>query len=247
VCGLPDATNSGPRPGVALRPSGSIVISKSGTVVSGLDISGTVKITASHVVLRDCRIRPSGGYAAIAVSYTGVANVLISHVEIDGADHTPSVPGIVGAGFTVDAANIHGTGDAIDLGSGDVVINSWIHDLWVAPGDHTDGIQSSSGVGMRVEHNTIDAAVPGVNSAVIIGADLGPVDDVLVAGNLLFGGNYTVYAGSDGRFDSGAITIENNRFSTGSQYGACSFRPSSGRAIDFHGNIWDADGSPVIC
>jgi hypothetical protein len=180
----------------------------------------------------------------ISVPYSGVSGVLIDHVEIDGLRTTPSSPGITGAGYTVAFTDIHGTGDGIDLQNDDTVHDSYIHDLYVAPGDHTDGIQSAGGTGSSAIHNTILASCNGCNSAMIIGADLGPIGTFTASNNLLDGGGFTVYAGS-GTYDSGTIIITGNRFGANYSYGLTSFKPSPGRSIRFSGNIDDATGHPL--
>lgn len=244
VCGYPDGSNTGVPAGTALRPSGSLTLSTPGQVVSGLDVSGSITITASNVVLKNSRIRNVRSYAAIIVR-GGVRGVLISHVEVDGGKQTPSVVGITGSGFTAEAVNIHGTADGIDAGSNVVVKNSWIHDLWVAPGDHTDGIQTTGGSNLLIDHNTIIATADRANSAVILGADLGDLSNTTLRNCLLDGGTYTVYAGADPGYDSGVISIIGNRFGSHAQYGPTSFRPSPRRSIIFSGNVWDATGAPL--
>jgi hypothetical protein len=232
---------------MVLNPSGSITISTPGAVVSGADVTGTVTITASDVTLIDSRVRPAPGTTGIAVRYSGVSGVLIDHVEIDGGKSAPTAVGITGSGFTVESANIHGTGDGVDAGSGDVIRDSWIHDLWVGTGDHTDGIQSSGGDGLTITHDTIDARGTGVNSAILLGADLGPLSNTVVNGNLLNGGGFTVYAGSDGTYDSGVIKFTNNRVVRDDNYGPCSFRPSKTGEISQAGNVWDSGFPGAVC
>jgi hypothetical protein len=246
-CGMPGPTTTGVRPGTRLRRVGSVTITTAGSRLAALEIDGTLTIKAPGVRVEDCLIRPRGNAVAVSLPYTGVSGVELVHVEIDGGRQNPSVVGIAGSGFVVDAADIHGTGDAIDAGSNVVVQNSWIHDLVAWSGDHTDGIQSSGGRGLRVVNNTIDALGPATNSAILAGADLGPLDRVVIEHNLLRGGNYTVYAGTGGRFDSGSIRISGNRFGSGYRYGPCSLRPAPGRIIQLSGNVDDATGAPLRC
>jgi len=244
ACGYPDGTNTGVPPGTALRVSGSLTLSTPGQVVTGLDVRGSIVVTASNVVIKNSRVRDVDNDAAIIVR-GNVHGVIISHVEIDGGKQTPSVVGISGSGFTADAVNIHGTADGIDAGDNVVVQNSWIHDLWVAPGDHTDGVQTAGGSNLLIVHDTIDATGAPTNSAVIMGADLGDLSNTQLRDCLLDGGTYTVYAGADPGNSSGIITIANNRYGDHAQYGPNSFRASPDGAIVFTGNVWDASGAPL--
>lgn len=249
ACGYPDATNTGVEPGITLKPSGSLTITQSGSVVQNLLITGELDIFANNVTVRNVKIIATGGYHALYTgwSYTGI---VIDHVEIDGRHLNPSVPGLVGGGFTATAVNIHGTGDAIDIGDNVTVKDSYLHDLTVNSGDHTDGVQSTGSNNDLITHCTIDATLPGggvANSALIIGADLSDMGTVNVANNLLGGGNYTIYAGADPGYDSGTINFTNNRFAKNARYGPCSFGPSPGRTIGFTGNVWDATNAPLSC
>jgi hypothetical protein len=174
------------------------------------------------------------------VSYGSQTGVLIDHVEIT----ENGTPGIAGAGFTVNAANIHGTSDGIDVQNNDVVTNSYVHGLIVPTAAHVDSIQSAGGNALLVDHNTFDSACGSCNSAVILGADLGAfTGQQLVENNLLAGGAYTVFAGTGGYNATNMISLVNNRFVNDADYGQCSFNV----AVVFTGNVMDNTGSPLSC
>ncbi len=246
ACGFPDGTNTGVPAGVKLTPSGSITISKAGTVVEGLDITGCVTITASNVTLRNSRVTSTCTNGSIKISWSGVSGVVLDHVELNGQRKVNS-PGIMGSGWTGVALNIYDTEDAIDVGNDVVVRDSYIHDMFVGPGAHVDGVQSTGTKNVRVIHNTIDARGSGTTSAMLFGADLGAMDNIVADNNLLNGGGYTVYAGADPGYDSGSISFTNNRFGRGFAYGPCSFGPSKGRTIGFTGNVWDDTNATLTC
>jgi len=208
-------------------------------------VTGCVSITASNVTFKNSRVRSTCENGTVGVSWSGVSGVVIDHVEIDGQNRDNN-PGLVGSGFTATALNIHNTEDGVDVQTSDVVEDSYIHDLHVGPGAHVDGIQSAGGSNVVVSHNTIDATNPGTNSAIIFGADLGSLSNTVANENVLTGGNFVVYAGTDGQYGSGLISITNNRFGTGS-YGPCSFKPSPGQPIAFGGNVQDASGTALHC
>jgi hypothetical protein len=50
----------------------------------------------------------------------------------------------------------------------------------------------------------------------------------VITNNLLDGGGYTLYAGSDGKYSSGVITITGNRFGDHAGYGECSVKTKGG-------------------
>jgi len=246
-CGYPDGSTTGVPAGVVLRSSGSLTISTPGAVVSGLDVNGCVSITASNVTLKDSYVHGNcGGGAEITTPYDGSATgIVIENVEINGNRTTPSARGISGANFTAIAVNVHDTTDAIDVQNNDFVRDSYIHDLWVASGDHTDGVQSAGGNVARVDHSTIFAGCYTCNSAIFVKSDLGPIGTFVANNNLVAGGGYTVYAmqGSGG-YSSGSISYTNNRFGPW-YWGPYVIQPSADGTVTWTGNINDSTGAPL--
>src|ERR1700754_4603683 len=68
-CGYPDATNTGVPAGTSLTPSSSRTITTNGTVINGLEITGTVTVAADNVTIKNSKITAtrggSGTYAVI--------------------------------------------------------------------------------------------------------------------------------------------------------------------------------------
>ena len=232
---FPGPESTGVPAGVALEPSGPVTVERDGTVLDGLDVDGCLKIAASDVVIRRSRIR-CAGYFPIHVTEEA-RGVLIEDVEIDGTGDVRSIA-VSGGNYTLRRANVHDVGDGPRMGSNTVVEDSWIHDLVVEKGSHNDGIQSTGGSNIRILRNRIEHPHE-QTSCILIGADLGPIHDVLIQGNLLNGGNYTVYAGGDEGYSD--IRIVGNRFGRDAVYGTHSLQPG----VEFSGNVWDDTGKPV--
>lgn len=214
--GFPTAATTGVPAGTVLRASGSLTISTPGTVIDGLDISGTVTINASNVTIRRSRIT-GRGFALVRVA-DNATGVRIENVEIDGRGLSGegNSMGVYGPA-TVVRSNIHGVENGITPFSGSVITDNYVHSL-AAPGSpHYDGIQIDGGASnIRIERNTIDLHEHSQTSAVMIDNYFGPTDNILVNANRLLGGGYTVY--SDGQFSGGPITnvtFSNNRLGRG--------------------------------
>src|SRR5215471_18362321 len=88
MAAFPDATTTGVRAGVTLTPSGGITINTAGAVVSGLNITGNVVITAPNVTLVDRRITGNVSFASTGgtMEYCDV----IGHNSIDAVDINPN-------------------------------------------------------------------------------------------------------------------------------------------------------------
>ena len=214
-CGYPDATTTGVPAGTALTAfNGTLTLSTNGQVVSGLNITGNVVITASNVTLQRSRIT-GGDWNIIQVSGSAT-NVTIQDVEINGKGSVEGANGIYGTA-TVLRTNIYGVENGIVPDSNSVIRDNYIHGLMAPGSPHYDGIQIDGGrSNIKISHNYIDMHEWGQTSAVMIDNYFGSISNMAVDNNLLVGGGYTVY--SDGHFNSSVISgvsFTNNRFGTG--------------------------------
>ena len=218
--GFPDASSTGVPTGTRLIPSGPLHITKADTTLDALDITNGIVIDAPNITITRSNIHGTGNYGIQVAS----GNLTITDSTITGFDNC--------IGFDdwkavrVEITGSHG--DGAKLGSNVTLASSWIHDLDPAEGAHSDGAQVQSGVrDTTVTGNTINltggSGTP-ANSALFLAPDQGPSTDgpLTVTGNLLGGGNFTVYCvdGNDGEYTIGNITIADNTFLPGtSEYG----------------------------
>ena len=214
-CGYPDATNTGVPAGTALKAfDGTLTLSTNGQVVSGLDITGNVLITASNVTLQRSRIT-GGNWNIIQISGSAT-NVTIQDVEINGTGSVEGANGIYGTA-TVLRTNIYGIENGIVPLSNSVIRDNYIHGLKAPGSPHYDGIQIDGGQNdVKITHNHIDMHEWNQTATVMIDNYFGAISNIAVDNNLLVGGGYTVY--SDGRFNSSVISgvsFTNNRIGKG--------------------------------
>jgi hypothetical protein len=241
ACGFPDATNTGVPAGTGLAViNGNLSISQVDAVVEGKDIRGCVEVKAPHVTIRRSKVTCTDFIAitSFAESYRG-GGLLVEDVEID-CKRTNGT-GIGSYGFTARRLHIHGCENGFDIDNTATVVDSYIHDLYEGATGHADGIQLAGGAHIVISHNTIFN--PGGTSAIISHPTAN--SDVLVTGNLLGGGAYTLYCPRD---SSTAYRVLDNRFSTlfsakGGEYGPWS---DCDKAAEVRGNVWDATLKPVI-
>ena len=200
----PDGTNTGVPDGVILNPrTGDIHVTQAGTVLSGLDIRGTVYIEAANVTIQNCKIT-SSSYWSIYIRQ-GITGATVKDSEIDGQGRTGK--GILGQG-TFLRNDIKGVVDGIDImGDNSLIEGNYIHDLFGTDSPHYDGINIDAS-NVTVRHNTV------INdhtqtSALMVSSDWGTDTNVLVEDNLLVGGGYTIYAVTG---DAGPGSLVNVRF-----------------------------------
>jgi len=218
-----------------------LTITRNGTVVDGLDVEGTIQVNASHVTIKNTRVR-GRGYFSIRVA-DSTRGVTVQDTEVDG-NGTAGAEGSMGVTgpATVLRCNVHGVENGLAPGSGSVLRDNYVHGL-AAPGSpHYDGIQIDGGIhGVRILHNTV------VNdfdqtAALMIDNYFGPIADITVQNNRLIGGGYTVY--SDGQFNGGSITgvkFLDNVFGKG-HWGYASVQKY---AVTASGNVDATSGVPV--
>lgn len=238
---FPDESTTGVPPGTVLRPSASITVSKDGTVIDGLDITGTVTVTADDVVIRNTRIRNTGHYP---VRVVGASNLVIEDSEIDGQGKGDAA--VAFNHYTLRRVNIHDVAEGPRIAGGDVTIeDSYVHALVQVGDNHTDAVQIVGGQRIVVRGNNLqayDVRTGQANAAVMLGEEDSPVRDCLIEQNLLNGGNYTVNAGGGGTRGAQCV-FRDNRFGRDARYGA---RANLGPGIVWNSsNAWLDSGRPI--
>lgn len=240
--GWPDASNTGVPSGTTLTNSGSINVTTDGQVIDAKNITGTITVNASNVVIKNSKINAGTAYWGIEID-SGSATIQDSEI-------TGSAAGAVwGKHYTLLRDNIHDFhGDGMKLNEGVTVKDSWIHNATTQNGQHADGMQLEVGASnVLIQHNSINPLESGSNAAVFIKNDLGPdntVGPVTVDHNLLGGGGFTLYAykGSSGLIQGG-VTIENNHFLRDFEYGPMAINIP----VTCSGNVYDDNNAAISC
>ena len=250
----PTAATTGVPAGVTLKPyTGSMTITTSGTIIDGYDITGTLRIDATDVTIKNSRIhgRIDTGDG------DSDSRILIQRVEIIGP-YDPVDDGGYAAvgfsGFTCNGCHVRGWGKGFALVRNTVVMNSWVHDIIVHGdpangGSHNEAIISLGGSNFTIVGNRLDAGdAPNVSASLALYSQMESFDNVLVRGNLFDGGGYCVYAGLAGTHGASNTKFIDNTFGTKYAPECGGFGP----AIAFskgNGNVWDGnvldDGSVV--
>jgi len=239
ACGFPDATNTGvPSNWVPIRTqSGDLSITTAGATLDGWDIHGCLTVTAANVTIRNSRVTcTSGGWAVNARG----AGLLLDHITVScGGTHGD---GIVGVTFTAVAVDVSGCEDGIYMDNSSpcpVVRDSYVHDPFHATGAHTDVLQLAGNACGTFTHNTLTNNDPQGSS--VISADTTDVHDVIVTGNLMAGGGYSMRCPDPGHGTN--VQVLNNRFnSTWVQYAVWNGCDDEAKVS---GNVRDETGAGI--
>jgi hypothetical protein len=239
----PDAATTGVPAGTTLTPAGDLVVIVPGETVDARDVRGCVVVDADRVTIRRSRIR-CGSFYGIRIM-PGRVRTVVEDTEIDGLGN----PQGVGLGFDDYVArrlNVHNIGDGLRLGTNVTIEDSWVHGLVHGKGSHNDGLQSDGGGRYVIRHNRVENRY-GQTSAILLSTNTAPISDVVVQDNLLAGGGYSLYAGTDEGGPARALRVTGNRFSReyfprGGYYGPAT--SSEGAAV-WSGNAWADTGETV--
>jgi len=236
-CGFPDATNTGANCS-SLAPSGSITVTTDGTVVEGKNISGSITVQASNVTIRNDCVTSSDTYP---VHFVSGSNLTVEDTTITGRGGGCSrAVEPAGQGAVMSRLNISGCEDGIQMYNNDTITDSYIHDLAFTGGSHNDGIQQNGGSNDVVRHNTIFNP-HNQTSCVNFTTDFGGISDITITGNLLSGGNFTVYSRSGGKGDPTGVSVTDNQFGGADVFGLL----SADGSVTWSGNVSDATGQAV--
>lgn len=193
----PNGSNTGVPAGVSLkRHDGDLVITKAGTVISGLDIRGFVDVRAPKVTIKNSIIRgrtPDGSIALVAVR-SNAYSLTIEDSELAPVKASPYIDGLHGMNITARRLDISNVIDSVHIYGNNVLVeDSWLHDnahftkdpRWGGKPSHDDSVQIQRGSNVTLRGNSISGAY---NAALMVTQDSGAVANLTVAGNWLDGG-----------------------------------------------------------
>jgi hypothetical protein len=188
LAGFPNASTTGAH-GRLRVVSGDRTISRDGAVLKDVEIRGSLSITADDVVVRNVKVVSDDFWP---VRVTGQDVRLVRSTFVGGPGSQASLSGT----FVGRRLNLHGAGDGVKMSSNSSLTDSYIHDLAEFEGAHNDGIEATDAVNARIVHNTILVST-GQTSAIML-SEYGstPDSNVLVKGNLLGGGGFSLYGGA---------------------------------------------------
>ena len=227
-------------------------ITTDGTVIDGWDIHGSVMIHAKNVVIKNSIIRgenyTSAGKCLINANATDQAGLQVINSEL--VPDYPSVnvgDGVCGHDYTISGSNIHGEVDGAGVFGANVTIRgNWIHGLpyyAYAPdhsdGSHNDGIQVEGGNNIQITGNNIEG---GDNSAIMVSQPVAPVTNLVITGNFLDYGRYTVRLNPSPSTYLSLVVLTNNVIGSHQTYGQYFALINAGAVVQNSGNVWLATG-----
>jgi len=201
-----------------LTASGSIEVSIDGTVIDGMDITGTLTIEANNVLIRNSRITATGLYALNVRS--GYSNIVIEDTRIRGVGDAVSSAVQGYSPYTLRRVHVTGGSDNIKAHAGILVEDSYVTGVYKSPGSHNDVVQIRGGSGYIFRNSSFLGPWQQSTSAFIIQAKSNDVDDLVIEDSYISGGGYSIYTNENNGYSMTNVFVTNNRFELDSwQYG----------------------------
>ncbi|MCB0333053.1 MAG: right-handed parallel beta-helix repeat-containing protein, partial [Bdellovibrionales bacterium] len=226
---------------------GSLTITED-TVLENVFISGQIEVLqGATLTLRNFII--DAGFAPYGVKVYDTASALLEYGEISNMNSAA----VQGSNFTARWLNVHDSGgDGFKPVSNTIIEGCWVHHLGTADGAHADGIQMRQGGYSYFAGNNFDMPInelggPGEpyksNSAFIIQAAEDFIYDVVIEGNWINGGNFSVYLTTKTLpYELHNPVLTNNCFGTAYRYGTLSYGTLPVYNPIVTGNIWEDSG-----
>jgi hypothetical protein len=271
ACGYPDATNSGVPAGqtlltvpaqVAKGPgwaysakTNEVDVTGAGAVLAGLSFTCYVNVEANNVTLNDDSIT-TDNYWGVALRHTTGAT--IENSAIAGTDATTGEVGSAiddvygdSTAMTIKNNNISYFKTAIQISTG-MISGNYIHNPGYVTGDHTNGILDiGTTQPLTITGNTILDSLSQTD-AISLDATLSGqvIANKTITGNLIAGGGYPIYGGTDRGATISHMTITGNRFGQGfytlsGLYGPVAYYTTTGTANTWTNNTYDTTGTTI--
>jgi len=247
--GAPGPTNTGVPAGTRLTVhNGDINVTKSGTVLSGLDIHGSVSISAANVTLKNSIVRggaaPTHNHCIVTDGSSSGTNFLIEDTELVPTNMNSYQNNLCGGNYKAVRINSHVGVDTADVSVGNATIeNSWLHDTTYYAHDpnhgggpsHNDGVQILGGSKINIIGNTIEG---GANSAIQITQDHSAVSSVAIIGNNLTGGSCSLRADDKPLNSLSGLLLASNIIVPDQTIRNCGILVNFGVNYTFSWNVW---------
>jgi hypothetical protein len=250
---FPNAATTGVPSGRSLKVhNGTLKVTKSNTVVDGLDVRGDIDVDADNVTIKNTRVVTAGNWGIIQRQGARGLRVLDTEVRGNGTDRLQYAVLNQGGMITIQRCDFSITSDPISTDLG-LITDNYVHDPKYFPDDHTDMIQSNqgppAGAQLVIRHNTLINTLE-QTAAVALFQDFGVQHDAVIDGNLLAGGGYALYGGAGSMGTAYNIKVINNVFSRqvfpkGGQYGPVAYWDAKGPGNVWQNNVWADTGRPV--
>ena len=228
ACGFPDPAyrNVGVPAGTTLSPSGSITVSTDGTVINGLDVSGTISVNARNVTIQNTRVTAAGTGCGLTATCGNFAilvgcacTVTISNVELTANAPTTVEHGIRNANggmINVDHVYQHGNIDALCWCGNASVRDSYSIIHLAISTDHLENLYTDDAT-LTAIHNTLPEhrhRRPPTSSRIPATAPAAACRNQLtITDNLFAGGGFTLYpCGNATSVGTSRMDVERNRF-----------------------------------
>lgn len=229
---------------------GDVYANQPGQVINSLDVHGRVIVTAPNVVISNSIVRGADGgsrYGLIDAS-AGAPGLLVVDTEIAASSPNIWVNGVMGSNFELRRVSIWNVVDQVHITGDNVTVADsrlWGNAHWASDPNqgggatHDDNIQIQRGRNITIVGNTLSGSH---NAAVQVTQDMGAVGSLRIAGNSIDDGGCSVNLSEGGRGAMSGISVVDNVFGRGMQWGGCAIIVNGSTGVNASGNRY-TDGA----
>lgn len=236
----PGPSNTGVPAGTKLNKRRTLIVREDHAIVDAQEIVGAILVQADDVTITRTRVISEQAWGIRLLG--DHKRLVVRDVEVVGTSACEG--GLTFGNYTATRVNLHGCEDGFRIGDDTTIEDSWVHDLKADATSHNDGIQATNGKHIIIRRNNIDHR-KAQTSAILLKADFGTIDDVLVEDNRLNGGSYVVYVRDTKKWLVTNVTVRRNRFGRDFLYNVLSHDIRSRATLTWDANIWDDSGEPI--
>ncbi|GGI08382.1 discoidin domain-containing protein [Egicoccus halophilus] len=240
--GFPGPTTTGAADVDELRVvEGRVNVDRDGQVLENVLVRGRINVTAANATIRNVRVEASSEYGIVIDHRNGGRHLTVLDTEIVGRGES-CIAGIAHHSFTARRVEVTNCDDGFRIGTDTTIEDSFVHGLRKSKGDeHNDAMQTTGGRNIVIRNNTMISVWRRQTSSILLQAIFSPIDNVLVEGNLMSGGTYTIYVeNANDQPGPTNVTIRDNVLVEGSGlYGHRRFRNAQ---VRWEGNVFSTGG-----
>ena len=194
-----------------LAPSDFYEITVAGTILDCVELDGCFAVNAPNVTIMNSKINCDATPWGIR-QLPGATGLKVIGNTITGGPAGSAAGVFLVEDAIVTNNDISGGYDGIQsIGSNIVIADNYIHDFFVTPTSHNDGIQIMEGDDITIERNCIvgGAPSPSVNSAIFVQPETGDITNIDINNNYLSGFGFTVRYNNNKGFIVDGIIVDN--------------------------------------
>lgn len=253
VSAFPDATNTGitaancPNWASIKTNTSGRNLTVAGATIQNEEVSGPLTPKAANITIRCIKMNANGALYGINCFGNNCAGLQLRDSELYNVESSVvNFAAPVSNPIVALRLNIHNSvNDLVKIEGNTTLQDSYLHTFTPDPEAHNDVIQTSRGSNIALIGNRLVGQYRAQTSAYILKTDFAASNNILIWGNEMSGGTYTLYLYDGGFGVPTNVVVKNNTWLKGSyKFGPVSPGPpgstiNASHCFEWSGNVFD--------